>query len=208
MAQAIVTATAAAATVQANATATEQAATAATRNALIAYVDALVKKAGIPNKEPEGILTGRSWFYPRLYIKNFVADVQMFNAGDPAIHSWDYGFRFRMSGDKRYSLTLHSGGTWRLAFPEKAAADHVVVKTVGNGKVQKMNLSPTGSNRIRLVASDKSGFLYVNSDLVAMLDLSEHTSSGEIILVAGSWVGNDFPGMSVRFKDLVISGLP
>jgi hypothetical protein len=195
--------------------ATAQANAAATKNALLASIDALVAQAGRAAREPEGTIgpnyPGRpaGWFRVGWSWKNFVLDVQFFNPADRAEHSWDYGFVFRRyDPDNYYILLLRSDGTWNLSYSGKRHADYREMLRMGNGKIEGIDLSPTGSNKVRLVVNEKDAFLYVNGVFVSALDVSANLSPGELHVVTGYMNSDVFPGLSVGFKDLSASGLP
>ncbi len=208
-AQAVASATA---RVQSTSTAAAQATAGAlaTKNAMVAYVDALAQKAGRPFTITQRKLEERErWFNTNLELKNFVAQAEFLNPADPNIHTWDYGFIFRLAGftSQRFDIYLRSNGTWGLAFPLTANADSITVKRQ-SGIVAKMDLTPTGSNRIKFVANEKDGFLFVNDDYVGMMDLSERIQSGGFYIVTGLIQGDLFPGLSVTIKNVSIAGLP
>jgi hypothetical protein len=196
------------ATAQAQASATTAAG--ATKTALLAFIDALVQKVGDkPYKlHNEKLAAPQTQFYTTLSLKNFVADAEFTNPADPAVHRWDYGFRFRFVGtDKYYTFILISDGTWRLNYPEKALADVIQVKSWG-GKVGKMDLTPTGSNKVRLVVNENAAYLFVNGEFVTVLDVSTYNSGGSLFIGTAFMQGDDFPGLSVTVIDAVINGLP
>ncbi len=196
------------ATAQANASATAQAA-AATKTALLAFADALIAKAGRPEREKEGEISETKWFWVNGNWKNFVLDVQLFNPADPAVHPWDYGVEFRRpSKDKYLTLLLRSDKTWVLFHPERTTADSTILTRVSSGTVAPMDNSTTGSNKIRLVAYENAAFLYINGVFVSTMDLSVNLSAGELYLVTGFLTVDYFAGSIVRFKDLSVAGLP
>ena len=209
-AQARASATAAVATAQANATATAQAATAATKTAILAYVDALLQKSLRPIRFPDGRLDGsHNMLYTNQSPKNFVADIEFSNPADSKIHPWDFEVRFRYSSvENRFILVLYSDGTWILLYPVQRQADRTTTERVANGTLPMMNLSPTGSNKVRFVANENTGFLFVNGELGGMMDLSKDPSSGELYFGTGGMIGYDFPELIMLYKGVVVTGLP
>jgi len=224
-AQAIASATALAqstATAQAQATALAQqtASAAATQQALLVYVDAVVQKAnkaygpvdGTLDKPPEA--TSIKTLASGVYLRNFVAEARFTNPADGAVHPWDYGFLFRrvlggrcgasyrvyVSFDQRFRLALTTGKT----NPDQTCES----KTIVSGIARDLNISPTGSNLIRLVVQDKSAFLFANGVLQAVLDVSEHSDQGDVIIGTAFQVDHGFPGLATPFKNFVISSLP
>ena len=209
-AQARASATAAAATAQANATATAQAATAATKTAVLAYVDALLQKALKPVRFPDGRLDStNNMLYAGLDPKNFVADIEFGNPADSKIHPWDLLFMFRRSSvETLYLLVLYSNGTWNLLYPGQRQADRNIMEAVANGSLPMMNLSPTGSNKVRLVVSENIACLFMNGELAGMMDVSRNPNSGQLFITTGQMTGDNFPDLAMPYKGVVVTGLP
>mgnify|MGYP000029442847 CR=1 FL=1 len=203
-------ATAATATARANATATAQAATVATRNAMLAFVDALVAKADKPKRFPDGQLTSsQNVLTTYLIYKNFVLDMEFTNPADPKIHPWDLMLMFRLlSQDERYFLVLYSNASWALLSPGARLADRTTTERISSGTLPMMNVSPTGSNKVRFVAYENAGWLFVNGQFAGTMDLSKHRAAGELFVATGMIVGDNFPGLVMPYKNLVVSGLP
>lgn len=204
----------ASATAQVQATAAARANATATITALVASINAQSTAApGNPYKSAEGKEDGQpspylTAFETGQYLKNFDAQAQILNPADPKIHPWDYGFRFRGEYPNGYDLTLYSDGSWRLFLIQKGLADSLTGKVVARGVLQSFDNSPTGSNTVRLFAKDGSGFLFVNGDFVTGLDLSELKDAGSIDLATAMSGADNFPGLTLRWKNLSIKTLP
>jgi hypothetical protein len=208
-AQARASATAVAATAQANATAAAQAVTAATKTALLAFVDALVAKAGRPVREPAGTFGAASRFNVSGNWKNFVLDVQLSNPTDQGSHSWDYGFEFREPSRGKYlALVLRSDKTWALFVPEQSLADRITLTRLGSGTISQMDVSSTGSNKVRFVVYENAAFLYVNGEFVSAMDISVNPSSGELYMIVDFLIADSYGNPSIRFNNLSVAGLP
>lgn len=210
-----------AATAQAQSTARAQqtAAAAATLQGTLAFVEALVQKGnkaygptdGILDKPPEATLIKTMPI--GLFLRNFVAEAQFANPADGAVHPWDYGFLFRrgpggrcgasyrlyVSSDQKYRMTLATGKT----NPDQTCES----KSVASGNVP-LNVSPTGSNAIRLVVQDKSAFLFVNGIFQASLDVSEVAEQGDVAVGTAFQIDHGFPGLATPFKGFLVSALP
>jgi hypothetical protein len=202
-------ATAAAATTQANATATAHAGTAATKTALLAFIDALVAKAGRPNRIANGQLdSSNRTLNTEMSPKNFVADIEFTNPADAKVHPWDLTFLFRYSSvENRFTLVLDGAGTWSLNYPTQRLADRTIIESVASGTIPTMNLGASGANKVRFVVYEKAGFLLVNGDLVGMMDLSRNVSAGQLYIVTANMVGHNFPGLLLPYKNVVIADL-
>lgn len=207
---------AATAQARANASATTQAQASATLQSIQATVNALTQKATKAFGPNEGTLEippqqlRIASLATNLNLRNFIADVQYFNPADPAVHPWDYGFVFRITGPRVANIALvQSDGTWSvLVTTGKTLPDgRNESKELGGGKLTKVDVSATGSNRMRLVVNDTAGYLFVNGDYVATVDLSENNAAGGLNISSGNRLVNMFPGMSTRYKDFIVSSL-
>jgi hypothetical protein len=223
-AQANTTATAAAqatATAKANATETAriqataaaQAAATATTQALVAAINAIADAAPAkPYVMKEETVTGKpspyvTTFYPELNMLNFVAEVQFFNPADPTIHPWDFGFFFRGSRQDEYRLVIRSDKVWYLLLVDTNLPDAVDGKIITQGTVLNLNVATDGSNTYRLVVKDKLGFLFVNNQYTAAMDVSARLASGSFYIGTGMNKGANFPGLQLHFKNLNVKWL-
>lgn len=204
---------------QGTARAQQTAATAATAQALSAYLEALAqsaKKAYGPadgtlelkgNLTVPGVFTG-------VTIRNFVAEIRFFNPSDRAVHPWDYGLAFRRTDrplrNAEYRLRVRSDETWTLVVStgERNPDQTLKVTTVTRGSLKNLDTSPTGSNQLRVIVQDKAGYFFVNGDMISALDLSERNVEGDIWIGTGFGIDAQFPGLATRYKDFVVSSLP
>jgi hypothetical protein len=202
-------------TAQAQVTATLIARATATGQASKAQADALMQKAKQTYTKKEGVIEGVNGpyiasFVPNLNMYNFVAEATFFNPADRTVHPWDYGFVFRYtSGDTRYNcrLFIHSSGVWALLIPQQTNADSVTSKIVGSGALRNLDLSPTGSNHVRVIAYEKTGYLFVNNEFVSTFDLSD-TFGMDLWMGSAFTNGTSFPGLRVKFTDFNVYSFP
>jgi hypothetical protein len=60
---------------------------------------------------------------------------------------------------------------------------------------------------VRFVAYENAGWLFINGELAGAMDLSKNPSSGELWITTGMMIGDDFPGLTLPYRNLVISGI-
>lgn len=204
------------ATAQAQATARFQATTTAaaqgtaTAQAFVAGINSIAAGAKKFYGPAQGKLEGQNLFSDTTgYVRNFVLEVRFFNPGDRAVHPWDFALTFRyVSKYENYVLLLDSNGGWRLWKPDKGLADAIQMTRLASGLVPSMDLAPTGSNLVRVVVQDKAAHLFVNGQFVTTMDISVNNSAGDMAISTGNQYQTDFPGLSMRYQDLVVSSLP
>ena len=118
-------------------------------------------------------------------------------------HSWDYGFMFRdsrdlFSGDGAvYMLAVTSDGRWVLNLREGSGAGS---QRAGGGTLREFDDGAGGRNHLRVVAIGERGWLFVNDEFVASLDLSSHTARGDVAILTGAFAGNVVVGAVTRFE--------
>jgi len=219
-AQAAATATtqaqsAATAQANANATAAAQAQATAVVQTIQQTVNALIQNSKKAFGPTDGTLEiVKDFRVPvvstNLNLRNFVAEAQYFNPADPAIHPWDYGIQFREIGRVVYIAIVQGNAAWQVVLTtgRNLPDGRAEVKEIGSGTLTNLDVSPNGSNQLRFVVQDKVGYFFVNGNYVATLDLSENNADGNILISSGNRLVNEFPGMSTRFKNFVISSLP
>jgi len=137
-------------------------------------------------------------------LSNFVVEARFFNPYSPSKGKWDCGFLFRHEGgNKQFRLTIHSDKSWDL--------DNWVGETTNSidyGVVDNLDISERGSNKITLIARNKTGYFYVIDVFIATLDLSARINSGSILVATGMYSGDEINGYKTRYKDFMIWSLP
>ncbi|OGY29129.1 MAG: hypothetical protein A3J50_03695 [Candidatus Woykebacteria bacterium RIFCSPHIGHO2_02_FULL_43_16b] len=120
---------------------------------------------------------------------------------------WDYGFCFRDTGpNAEYRVWVAYSGHWYLGFMEEVNSKRQFV-CLANGVIANLDVSNGGSNTVRLLVSDKIGFLWVNGVAVTDLDLSRKTTHGDVCLASGIDLENAVEGVVVTYKDFRVAPL-
>ncbi|MDZ7379873.1 MAG: LamG domain-containing protein, partial [candidate division KSB1 bacterium] len=137
-------------------------------------------------------------------LKNFICTVTFFNPYSTSEGNWDYGIFFRHTGgNKQYRLYVTSDGEWHLEFVDDPTWD-----TIASGHIDNLDTSPNGHNHLRVVVKDKVAYFYVNDVYVSTLDVSRKQVSGDVLVVTGSWGGDEITGKATKYADFTVWSLP
>ncbi len=117
--------------------------------------------------------------------------------------SWDIGFLFRRSRSprKHFFLVFDTYQHWELWLLNNGA-----YIDIDSGSI-RLNTLLGQTNEILLVAYDNEGWLFLNGDFIAFLDLSDWTGAGDILPATGL-LGNEIPGETTRFTDFTVWRIP
>jgi hypothetical protein len=131
-----------------------------------------------------------------VYLRDFYAHVVFTNPYPASEHPWDIGIGFR-DPDTRVQralrLVVDSDGNWFLSEgpdPYRVSGQGAQVETGAGGR-----------NEIDLVASGDTGYLSVNGDYVATLDLSASDIRGDVWVSSGFFEENTLAGATTGFTD-------
>ncbi len=137
-------------------------------------------------------------------VTNIMLDAQFTNPYATSVGSWDYGFQFRRAGlNDFHAVILTSDGRWvhnvRTGTLESAT-------TVDQGSTS-FDTSAEGSNQLRVIAIEEKGWLFINGNLTATLDLSATTKPGTASAITGLFQGDTVLGYSTRFAEFTVWAL-
>lgn len=93
----------------------------------------------------------------------------------PESESWSAGFAFRQTGDNSALLLVSSDGAWMLT----AGTEQVRAA----GVVDTLDTTPGNTNTIELIATGDTGYLTVDGQFVAQLDLSIWPDAGNLTII-------------------------
>ena len=114
------------------------------------------------------------------------------------VGTWDAGFVFRNSGDGdlSYVAVTHDG---QYSHTLRVEGEDTRLKS---GYVHNWSGDVGSENRILLVVVESRGWLFVNSEYVADLDVSDATQRGKLEIATGLFTGNEVPGYSTVASDI------
>jgi hypothetical protein len=131
---------------------------------------------------------------------DFVARVLFENPEAISSGRWDYGIAFRQDASGRHwRVIIRSDGTWSLAIAAEPPR--------ATGVVESFDPRPGASNAIELVVEGPRGYLLVNDEFTAMLDLSSWREPGDIWIGSGFFLDHATPGAQTRYSDFTVWGL-
>jgi outer membrane biosynthesis protein TonB len=141
------------------------------RSGLAAAADQLREQAsaGPPAFGPE---TGQTDLDTGLQELDFVASTSF---TVPEGDGWSAGYAFRQTADTSALLQISSNGAWMLS----AGTEQVRAA----GLVETLNTDPGEDNTIELIAAGDTGYLTVNGEFVAQLDLSIWPDAGNLAII-------------------------
>jgi len=139
-----------------------------------------------------------------LGLRNFVVEVKFVNPYAPSTNPWDYGLMFRYADNRQqYRLSILSDKSW--AFVNYIGNPTGIV--LAEGIISDLDIREGGSNHIRVVALEDSGWFYVNGEFISELDLSSQYSGG-IMIATGFIEGNQVTGKLTEYRDFTVWSLP
>lgn len=142
-------------------------------------------------------------------LREFALEVTVHNPQACKEKSWDFGLRFRGSSDRVLMLDIDCIGGWMLGLRTFSEGEwQNKLQQLGAGKVESLDTSSNGLNRLQLVVERDWAHLMVNGVHTATFDVSGSTGSGEIDLLAGFYVDRKSPGKSTLYEGLTVWSLP
>ena len=133
---------------------------------------------------------------------DFVIEATFFNPFSAAAGGFDYGFKFRDSGDNAYFLVVASDASWRLFY-----GDDPPRAIVGEGRMPRFRDGVGESNHLGVIAVGERGWLLGNGELVAELELDAGSAAGDVAAITGYYSGHEVDGAATRFESFAGRGL-
>ncbi|MBX3068860.1 MAG: hypothetical protein KF883_00030 [Thermomicrobiales bacterium] len=114
---------------------------------------------------------------------------------------WDIGLAIRYgSADTEARIIIESSGTWSLSIGSGTLVAH--------GQLSGLATGPGALNTIEVAAQGSSGSFAVNGQVIADLDLSESTQTGDVFASTGFFVANAVDGRELVVQDYAVWALP
>ena len=181
-------------------------------------------KAGAPSPTPTpapsyeggfGPTSGELWHDPTdnsietedadVFLADAIISATFVNPHSSTTHSWDYGFMFRDElGGPIVFIVVSSRGAWRLYWREDSNHES---QDISSGRLKTFETHDGGSNRLWVVAVGERGYLFVNGEFIAALDLSAVTGAGGVSVITGAYTGNERAGAVTRYEDFAVTAL-
>ena len=131
-----------------------------------------------------------------LSTRDLIVEAEFVN---PLVVDWFYGFSLRNPGCNRLDLVFLADDSGWVHYTRKAADQDYTL--VSSDTVTERHLRPDRRNKLSLVALGDEGWLLLNGEFIARLDLSGNQDAGWVAAIAGFF--NDRGG-SVEFEDFTV----
>ena len=101
-------------------------------------------------------------------------------------------------------ITVTSDHLWSAVLRDMSSPGG---KRLGGGTLLNLSTDADGENHLRVVVIGERGWLFVNYDYVATIDLTDIERPGDAAIITGALAGNEVEGASVGFVDFTITEL-
>lgn len=163
-------------------------------------------------------------FFTGVEVQDFLVSAEFANPFPAERRDWNYGYWIRITERtgtfwtqgvpfpaRIYSgiaIVMDSTGDWTLFHRQLTLATQgqsITDTPIDTGEIGIVDRSESGSNTVAIAAFGERGWLLVNGDLVAELDLSLATDEGEVRVITGVAEDDEFAGASTGFENLRVT---
>ena len=131
-----------------------------------------------------------------------IIEARFYNPYSSDQGSWSSGFMFRRGvANAFHAAIIDSNGYW---YHRSRTGDLDSAVRVAQDSSSHINTSPSGSNHIRIIALGREGWLFVNGEFVARLELARLLEAGGVSAVGAYFTGHGITGRSTRFEGLTV----
>ena len=121
---------------------------------------------------------------------------------NPPLNTWSYGIMIRNSAANTFhAVVVHNAGSWHHYLRTGSVSTDSLLQSSGSSNIRT---DTNGENRIRVVAQGDRGWLFINGEYEAELDLSGLTGSGSIKLLGAYFTGHERRNTATRFYGFTI----
>ena len=137
--------------------------------------------------------------YAGASFSDLVVEATFVNPYSASSNSWDYGFILRKDrwvDDAPFvQFVVSSSRGWAV----NAGAD-APYERIGAGTVSNLNTGAGGRNHLMVVTIGERGWVFVNGDFVAIVDLKITAHAGDVAVITGAYTGNEISGGVTRYE--------
>ena len=134
-------------------------------------------------------------------VADFVADSTFTTPHDMPDRTWSSGFLLRRDGLRGHVVVIHSSGRWfhylRTGGPGSYQLDQL-------GFADSIKTGLEEENHVRVIASRSVGWLFVNGEFIAELDLSEVVESGSVTVAGAFFTSDEVPGSATPYSNFTV----
>jgi len=138
-------------------------------------------------------------FNADIAIENFIVEVTFLNPYNVDTVGWSHGILFRDNEQGQYRVIFDSAGNWELTL---VLGDEF--RDIQTGILSNVLDKKSERNSIRLAVDGDTGAFNFNGELIAQLDLSEHSGLGDVAIGTGMYEFTEIDGANTPFEDLTI----
>lgn len=132
-------------------------------------------------------------------IRNFRISVDFEVPYSTDIGDWNFGLMFRRTSRNSFSYVVLSQDSNYYHYSRVENDAHFE----SSGPVYNLNLLAGSINTVTLIVVEDRGWLFVNSEYVADLDISGSQTDGDLTVATGFWTDSEVPGYSTRYSNVV-----
>ena len=141
-------------------------------------------------------------FDSRLNVADFVAEATFTSPHDMVGETWSSGFLVRDTGRRTgHVVLIHNSGRWfhylRSEGPGSYRMDQV-------GFSAQIRTGQNAENHVRVIASGRYGWLFVNGSYIAELDLGGLVEPGSVTLVGAFFKSDEQQGLSTPYANFSV----
>ena len=137
-------------------------------------------------------------------LTNLMAEATFVNPYAATTGGWDLGFALRKTDvNDQLWLIVDASGEWSLVNRVAGEDNYLAEGTVAN-----LDVNEGGRNHLALIAWGGQGYLFLNGNYVAALDLSGRMDAGDVEVVTAFFVGNEIAGNVTGYENFTVWPLP
>jgi hypothetical protein len=117
---------------------------------------------------------------------------------------WSSGFIFRREGPTEgHIIAIGNNGYWYHYIREGTTAS----ETVESKYSPHINSSQGSTNHIRVITLEDVGWLFINGNYIAELDLSRGPEAGDVMVIGAWWTNHKYAGETTGFSGFTVRSL-
>lgn len=135
-------------------------------------------------------------------LKDGIIEAEFSNPYTPLQGDWSSGFLFRHGLSGEFHAIIIKEDRWWSHRQRLGNADSI--QEVETQLASWVSVAVPGYNRIRIIALENKGWLFINDIYIDDLDLSGLTEAGRVSAVTNYFTGDGLSGYSTSFQDFTI----
>ena len=141
-------------------------------------------------------------FDSRMDVADFVAEVTFTTPHDIAGKTWSSGFLVRRTDRSTgHVVVVHRSGRWFHYLRQSGPGGYLLDQV---GFSASIRTGEDEQNHVRVIASGSAGWLFVNGDYIAELDLGGVVESGSVALVGAFFGSDELEGLSTPYSNFTV----